>query len=163
MRMVVWFFALWPTIGAHATPLDDWLSWRLEADAREVEEQLGVDLGEEVTLQRIALTAAVGRPAPGGDACVTVRSVPPWPSVGLTVSGWGGLNPGGSLSLTLTLRGPRRRLLPCVRVRVPLPTDPGPGRARSGHDRLDHTLWLLALARQAALRAPAGDASEPAP
>jgi len=142
MRLLAWFLALAPLTGAQASDLDDWLRWRLHVDADEVEDQLGVVFDEEATMQRLALganpTSAVGT----SRTCVAFRTLPPLPAVGVHLSTWGGPERGATVMGTVTLRGPRRRAVPCA-CATPLPAherppDPGPPPVPLDLERLLH-------------------------
>ena len=135
---------------AQAGSLEDWLSWRILEDAREVEEQIGLDLGDRMPLDLYLLRDPRGGRV-GRDLMLVNRrvAVPPRIRVGLTVSD--ARDSCVAVAVTLFWSGFRRKLVAVPR-RLPdaIPDLDLPPRP-SGVPALDRVLWSLALAERDAL------------
>ncbi len=135
----------------HASTLEDWLAWRLQDHQRELEQQLGVEFGDEVGLDDLLLRGSEGWiPGeiidPPGEL-VLRRTVAP-PRIGVAASVREGPAPGWQLTLTLTFRTHRvvyQRVRPPGRYVAPVVLP-----ERSGVAVLDHLLWRLAVAERQA-------------
>ena len=145
---------------ARAGSVDEWIQWRIQENAREMEEQIGIEFGDrappDLHLLHVLDDGFFDR------RLVLERRrvvIPPSIRIELTVSG--ARQPQVALAVTLRWSGVRREQ---VAVPRPLPRGaPGPFLPPriTGMPALDHALWALALAEKDAMTALARCPSPP--
>jgi len=150
--LIVWFVVSGAGGPAWASPVDEWLRWRMLEDAREAEEQIGLDIGIRSPVDLQLLWTRGDAPLERGTQLVMRRvAMPPEVRIELVIGG--GRRAGAGMTLTLLWRGFRcewwtlRQPRICAIAGSALPARP------TGNAPLDHALWSIALAERDALAA----------
>jgi len=145
---------------ARASSLDDWIRWRMEEDARLVEDQLGLDLGDRAPHDLAALAQPGITPLEPGLRLTSRRVIVP-PRIALRLTAHGPPCDEVAVSLVLSWRGFRRATASEVRPGLGSPPAPTLPIRPTGVRALDRALWELAIAERDALTSIENASSRP--